>query len=154
MRVVKYYTVPSGASDAGTQLLRFLAELDRKQYRKVRGKAGKSDLTDARCLEYHAKRAEVGRSAYQASGTMWNAEYVIALVLKSQNAHDAIPADWLEPQTKRSKVLYLLCLLFLKHVKRLPCQEQTQGMTTSSTAGSVLAASDSQWCVLQQGVDP
>ena len=67
MRVVKYHTVPSDASDAGKQLLRFLTELDRKQYRKVGGKAGKSDLTDARCLEYYAKRAEVGRSAYQAS---------------------------------------------------------------------------------------
>ncbi|KAL0029267.1 hypothetical protein WJX79_006205 [Trebouxia sp. C0005] len=103
MRVVKYYTVPSDASDGGKQLLRFLAELDRKQYRKVGGKAGKSDLTDVRCLEYYAKRAELGRSAYQASGTMWNAEYVIALILKSQNAQDAIPAGWLEPQDKRSK---------------------------------------------------
>ena len=34
---------------------------------------------------------------------MWNAEYVIALILKSQRAQDAIPAGWLEPQDKRSK---------------------------------------------------
>ncbi len=69
MRVVKHYTVPSGASHAGTQQLRFLAELDRKQYRKVGGKAGKSDLKDERCLEYYAKRAGLGRSAYEASHT-------------------------------------------------------------------------------------
>ncbi|KAL3153778.1 hypothetical protein ABBQ32_013363 [Trebouxia sp. C0010 RCD-2024] len=46
MRVVKHYTVPSDASDAGRQLLRYLAKLDRNRYRKVGSKAGKSDLID------------------------------------------------------------------------------------------------------------
>ena len=97
MRVIKHYTVPSGASHAGTQQLRFLAELDKKHYRKAGGKAGKSDLTDARCLEYYANRAGLGRSAYEASGTMWNSEYVIALILTSNNLSDAVPEGWLEP---------------------------------------------------------
>ncbi len=104
MRVVKHYTVPSGASHAGTQQLRFLAELDRKQYRKVGGKAGKSDLKDERCLEYYAKRAGLGRSAYEASGTMWNSEYVIALILTSNNLSDAVPEGWQEPRGKRNKL--------------------------------------------------
>ena len=104
MRVIKYYTVPSGASHAGTQQLRFLAELDRKLYRKVGGKTGKSGLEDARCLEYYAKRAGLGRSAYEASGTMWNSEYVIALILTSSNLSDAIPERWLEPRGKRNKL--------------------------------------------------
>ena len=104
MRVIKHYTVPSGASHAGTQQLRFLAEFDRKQYRKVGGTAGKSDLNDARCLEYYAKRAGLGRSAYEASGTMWNSEYVIALILTSNDLGDAIPDGWLEPRGKRNKL--------------------------------------------------
>ena len=104
MRVIKHYTVPSGASHTGTQQLRFLAELDRKLYRKVGGKAGKSDLTDARCLEYHAKKAGLGRSAYEASGTMWNSEYVIALILTSNNLSDAVPEGWQEPRGKRNKL--------------------------------------------------
>ncbi len=104
MRVTKHYTVPSGASHAGTQPLRFLAELDRKQYRKVGGKAGKSDLNDARCLEYYAKRAGLGRSAFEASGSMWNSEYVIALILTSSDLADAIPDGWLEPRGKRNKL--------------------------------------------------
>ncbi len=45
MRVIKHYTVPSGASHTGTQQLRFLAELN-------------SDLNDVRCLEYYAKRLD------------------------------------------------------------------------------------------------
>ena len=104
MRVIKHYTVPSGASHAGTQQLRFLAELDRKLYRKVGGKTGKSDLEDARCLEYYAKRAGLGRSAYEASGTMWNSEYVIALILTSNKLPDAVPEGWLEPRGKRNKL--------------------------------------------------
>ncbi|KAL0031547.1 hypothetical protein WJX77_006312 [Trebouxia sp. C0004] len=76
MRVIKHYTLPSGASHAGTQQLRFLAELDRKNYRKVGGKAG----------------------------TMWNSEYVIALILASSNLSDAIPKGWLEPRGKRNKL--------------------------------------------------
>ncbi len=102
--MIKHYTVPSGASHSGTQQLRFLAELVRKHYRKVGGKAGKSDLTDARCLEYYAKRAGLGRSAYEASGTMWNSEYVIALILTSNNLPDAVPEGWLEPRGKRNKL--------------------------------------------------
>ena len=58
MRVIKHYTVPSGASHTGTQQLRFLAELNRKHYRKVGGKAVKSDLNDVRFLEYYAKRLD------------------------------------------------------------------------------------------------
>ncbi len=103
MRVIKHYTVPSGASHTGTQQLRFLAELDRKRYRKVGGKAGKRDLTDARCLEYYAKKAGLGRSAYEASGTMWNSERVIALILTSNNLSDAVPEGWMEPRGKRNK---------------------------------------------------
>ena len=104
MRVIKHYTAPSGASHAGTQLLHFLAELDRKLYRKVGGKTGKSDLEDARCLEYYAKRAGLGRSAYEASGTMWDSEYVIALILTSNDVSDAVPEGWLEPRGKRNKL--------------------------------------------------
>ena len=96
--------MPLGASHAGTQQLRFLAELDRRLHRKVGGKAGKSDLTDARCLEYYAKKAGLGRSAYEASGTMWNSEYVIALILTSSNLSDAVPEGWLEPRGMRNKL--------------------------------------------------
>ena len=100
MRVIKHYTVPSSASDKGSQLLRFLADLDRKHYKKV---AGKDDLSDQRCLECYAKRAGLGRDAYQKWGTIWNAEYVIALILKGQGEDGAIPDGWLTQHTKASK---------------------------------------------------
>jgi len=104
MRVIKQYTVPPNASDAGAQQLRGLAELKKKQFQKVGGKRGKSDTSDEDCLEFHAKKAKLGRDAYQPSGTMWNAEYIAALILKSQGHSDAIPDGWLEPRTKQNKL--------------------------------------------------
>ncbi len=130
MRVIKHYTVPSGASHAGTQQLRFLAELDRKIYCKVGGNAGKSDLDDERCLEYYAKRAGLGRSAYEASGTMWSSEYVIALILTSNSLADAVPEGWLEPRSKRNKLPVqtpVPAAPAVPETHEALCQEQIQG---------------------------
>ncbi|KAL0018027.1 hypothetical protein WJX77_004667 [Trebouxia sp. C0004] len=35
---------------------------------------------------------------------MWNSEYVIALILTSNNFSDAVPGGWLEPHGKRNKL--------------------------------------------------
>ena len=54
MRVIKnyiIYIVPSGASHAETQQLRFLEDLVGKHYGRSVARAGKSDLNDTRCLE-------------------------------------------------------------------------------------------------------
>ena len=141
MRVIRHYTVRSGACRQAratqTQLLRFLEELDRKHYRKVGGKAGKSDLDDARCLKYYAKRAGLGRSAYEASGTMWNSEYVIALILTSNDLADAIPDGWLEPRGKRNKLPVqapVPAAPAVPETREAPLQEQTRGMLTGILA--------------------
>jgi hypothetical protein len=67
-----------------------------------------------------------GRSAYEASGTMWNSEYVIALILTSSGLSDAVPEGWLEPRGKRNKLPAQTpvpaALLSRKHERRL-CQE-------------------------------
>ena len=35
---------------------------------------------------------------------MWDSEYVIALILTSNDVSDAVPEGWLEPRGKRNKL--------------------------------------------------
>ena len=97
MPLIRSFTVPAAASEQGKQQLRFLAALDRSLFKK---NAGKSDRSDVQSLQYLAKDAGVWRDAVQPSGTMWNPEYVAALILQRRGHSDAIPEGWLVPRVK------------------------------------------------------
>ncbi len=95
------YTVPSDANHTGVQLLRDLVDLPRREYQRA-GKRGPRDLSDEKCLEFHAKRAKV--AVHKPGKGMFNSEYIIAQILKSQNHSNAVPEGWLQPRDKGDKL--------------------------------------------------
>ncbi len=134
MPVIKRYTVPPGASDAGAQQLRGLAKLKRKEYQRGNNN-GSRNLLDEDCLEFHAKRARV--SVSQPGKGMWNAEFIIASILESQGHSDAVPEGWLQPRTKADKLSVQPLVVAPPEPPALEVQE-AQGVTRGPRSRTLL----------------
>ncbi len=91
---------PAGASPSSVDVFNALTSLQRRTFKSV---SGKIDTEDKQCLEYYVRSCQLGQAAYIRKNTLWNPEYVVALLLEKQGCGDAIPEGWLQPVHKTQR---------------------------------------------------